>query len=409
MAPNCEETNSPAATVGETRQPYVPYALVSENGSTLPVYDAAIQQGSLTFYHFVHLIWGMTAHEVAPPVRRLCEIYYRRILNLFEQVHGTVTLIHVCSSEPSAVALVSKPESGARRRVDLHLEYCLKGVPENQELFVECERLKVESEQYLTGADREHCLGFLYTVCRGILCLVDCKNPTDRQGLREAIVGQIRGARALHARFARRRAQELYVRSAFWGFGTTVALLGVSLLLLAPMRGGEDARLWSMSVEKLFGANVAAIAGAFGALISVISRVRSGTMQCRYKLERTLLIYMGALRPVIGAVFAVVLFMIIQSGVISVSFAGRTAVTISLIVVLGFVAGFSERLVSDMLLVTERGMREATGGPLPGATTGRAQADSSHDHPLGLPPSNGGPSTSARAANDGAVPAQARG
>jgi hypothetical protein len=176
-----------------------------------------------------------------------------------------------------------------------------------------------------------------------------CREICDRQlayALQLALDGDMDGARATTAaakaavlakRAARGRFQYLK-----WSYGTAVLLMG--LLFLAsrfdPLQE-PSSNLW-----------LAAKAGLVGAAFSIALAIRNRTVA----LDTDLLdnVTDGTLRLVIGVVSAGVLLLLFGSGVVpnlkigDADFKGA-ALTWQMVLVIGFLGGFLERLVPDLL------------------------------------------------------------
>ena len=93
------------------------------------------------------------------------------------------------------------------------------------------------------------------------------------------------------------------------------------------------------------------VAGALGSAISVI--VRYEDLIARKRIEPLSLFFTGFFKPVVGMSFAIFLVATLESGIISIGVVEKTK-KVYLYVALAFVAGFSERLVQDILIKTEQ-------------------------------------------------------
>ena len=176
-----------------------------------------------------------------------------------------------------------------------------------------------------------------------------CRNIADRQlayGLQLALDGELDGAKAtivaaktaiLAKRAASGRFQYLK-----WSFATA-ALLTVLLFLASRLYpfAAASSDLW-----------LAAKAGLIGAVFSIALGIRGRTVAL--DTERLDNITDGALRLLIGIIAAGVLLLLFASGMAPSLKIGDaefkpTAVTWQMVLVIGFVAGFLERLVPDLL------------------------------------------------------------
>ncbi len=110
------------------------------------------------------------------------------------------------------------------------------------------------------------------------------------------------------------------------------------------------------------------VVGGAGAVVSVMTRISSGKLILDPHASRGMLALGGVVRPVIGAVMALVVYVVIQSGLVPMEVPDGTQDATYLFVTLAFLAGFSERFAQDML-------SRASSLAMPGE--GEAPADSS--------------------------------
>jgi hypothetical protein len=183
------------------------------------------------------------------------------------------------------------------------------------------------------------------TLAQGLACRAIC----DRQlayALQLALDGDMDGAKGtvaaakafvLAKRSARGRFQYLK-----WSFGTAAVLIGL-LFLVSRFYPFEEAssNLW-----------LAGKAGLVGAAFSIALAIRGRTVA----LDTDLLdnVTDGTLRLLIGVISAGVLLLLLASGLlpslkIGEANFGGSALTWQMVLVVGFVGGFLERLVPDLL------------------------------------------------------------
>ena len=189
-----------------------------------------------------------------------------------------------------------------------------------------------------------------------------CREICDRQlayALQLALDGDLDGARATTAaakaavsakRAARGRFQYLK-----WSYGTAVLLMGLLFLAswLDPLQD-PSSDLW-----------LAAQAGLVGAAFSIALAIRNRTVA----LDTDLLdnVTDGTLRLVIGVISAGMLLLLFGSGVVPSLKIGDAdlkgaALTWQTVLVIGFLGGFLERLVPDLL---EKRIVPGNGGTTP--------------------------------------------
>ena len=111
----------------------------------------------------------------------------------------------------------------------------------------------------------------------------------------------------------------------------------------------------------------AIIGGAAGAVISVTQRMTTQTkspLVIDFTAPKQQKIALGALRPIVGAVFGAVVYFAIIGGLLAVEErTGKDAsITVAFFAVAGFAAGFSERFAADVLQHAGSGILPTTQG-----------------------------------------------
>ena len=167
---------------------------------------------------------------------------------------------------------------------------------------------------------------------------------------------------------ATRRAQTEYLR----GMLNQGSLLLLVLLGLAAATWVAGASFSDVAGQLV----LVAIAGAVGATVSVMWRMTSGTFSINlptldYGTARSQLRLMGALRPAIGSVFALAIFVFAMSPILPLQ--EGTQRDTYLLIALGFLAGFSERFAQDMFVRSGQGLTGPGGdSPNSGLSAGLA-------------------------------------
>jgi hypothetical protein len=112
------------------------------------------------------------------------------------------------------------------------------------------------------------------------------------------------------------------------------------------------------------------IAGAVGALVSVMSRMSKGSsFAIDFEVGRPALRRLGSFRPVLGAVFGVVTYFVLEAGIIPLKLDSDRE-QFFYYGALAFVAGFSERWTKVLLGVVERQIPGGGGAGGDGASNG---------------------------------------
>jgi hypothetical protein len=297
---------------------------------------AARNAPTFTELVYAHYAWWRSLTASGGTDGRYAEIRAR-----FEQHHGVLLHAFWCSHVESAVALTQlpRPHWWSRRRLGFHREsdWATKNHPEIAALLHRCDDLAVRAQTVLTGVRQRICLHLVAASAGHLLSLVDAASEhDDAKATGEALTREkraIEDAEKYYRHAANGQAQ-------IWYFGgmATVALLiaaasGVTLIF-------ND---WTAAVAAL-------IAGAAGAVVSVVQRINAGDFSLEYDVGRPYAIFLGGLRPMIGAAFALAISFAFTSGMVHLPVGDTTERNARLgILVVSFVAGFSERWAQDTL------------------------------------------------------------
>jgi hypothetical protein len=121
-------------------------------------------------------------------------------------------------------------------------------------------------------------------------------------------------------------------------------MAGVAVILC-----GVSTFLWLVVGPR--GIFAALIAGSIGAVISVLQRIDDRSFALEYDVGRKYVLFIGGLRPMLGAVFGLTIYLAFVSGLVSLGLPGHpdTNVRFYSLIVLAFIAGFNERWAQDTL------------------------------------------------------------
>jgi hypothetical protein len=139
--------------------------------------------------------------------------------------------------------------------------------------------------------------------------------------------------------FASIRSQRIYTV-----LGLLLFLLGAVILSIF-IDIAESVNIVSIPRE-IF--NTAVLFGTLGSSLSIMLRFNEHKV-IKSNISYADLFFVGFSKPIIGAVFALVLFAVYKAGVLSLFKVEAADREIYFLIVLFFLAGFSERFVSDML------------------------------------------------------------
>jgi hypothetical protein len=298
--------------------------------------------GQATFAELVyaHFDWwnGLRSGGASPAAA----VEYEHARRSFESRHGEIVTAYWCSNVESAVALTHK----ARRfrwlapvpRFHRESDWATQNAPEIARELHRCDELAVRARTVLTGVRRLICLQLVVASASHLLSLVDAHaSHTSPEQTEEALA---REQEALG------RVEQYYCNAAN-GQAQIVYFAGMAVVALALSiaAGIWLAFHWVSPVAAL-------VAGALGAVVSVIQRINAGKFELEYDVGRPYAFFLGGLRPLIGAAFAIAISFAFTGGFLHLPVSSSDADTdkrLALLVV-GFVAGFSERWAQDTLV-----------------------------------------------------------
>lgn len=311
---------------------------------------------------YAHHDWWRGRQAGRPDAETAAE--YDAVLTAFQAAHGHVVRAYWCSEIESGVALTERkrglrvPVYGFHRESD----WATKNAPDVAAELHRCDELAVRAKAVLTGVRQRICLELVVSCAAHLLSLVDTRAGSENEEDVAAALHRERQAidkvHAYYCEAANGQAQLVY----FGGIATaTLAIAAVCAPWLALS--------WAAPVAAL-------IAGAVGAVVSVIQRINGGTFELEYDVGSPYAFFLGALRPLIGGAFGMAITFAVNGGLLHlpVAHGANTDDRLALLVV-AFLAGFSERWAQDTLTSVLPGVRE----PKSGAKSPPPQKGAHHD------------------------------
>jgi hypothetical protein len=267
---------------------------------------------------------------------------YRDVLKRFESAHGGVHSAYWCSYMESAVALTEKERRFPfRPRLTFHREtdWATKRSPQIADELHRLDELAIRARNVLSGVRQAICLHLVAASAAHLLSLADAAAAPDDPGkLQEALdleKARIEKVQKYYEEAANGQAQIVY----FAGMASAALLVsllaGLALLL----------RHWTWETGI-----VALIAGALGGVVSVIQRITNESFHVDYDIGRPYAFFLGGLRPLIGGALALAVAYTFDGGILHLPTAHGSAHERHLaLIVVSFLAGFSERWAQDTL------------------------------------------------------------
>jgi hypothetical protein len=154
-----------------------------------------------------------------------------------------------------------------------------------------------------------------------------------------------------------------YVMQGVLGFVLAVVLLSMlSFLLVIAVSTFQEANPSPLFTKDLFTSEftkvaIASLFGCFGGVVSLLTRLPE--FEILKGRSRTFLRALGGTQPIIGGIFALVVGALFSAKIINISVSGASDLSTWFYVVIGFLAGFSERFTRNLLNVAESHL----GGP----------------------------------------------
>src|SRR3954465_12537029 len=272
----------------------------------------------------------------------------------FPARHGEIIRAYWCSHVESAVALTERKRLGGLRppSFGFHREtdWATKNAPDVAAELHRCDELAVRANAVLTGVRQRICLELVVSCAAHLLSLVDTPAGAGDEARTAAAVDlervQMKKVKDYYCDAANGQAQLIY----FGGIATVmVAIAAVCTLWLS--------LTWATPIAAL-------IAGAIGAVVSVVQRINSGSFELDYDVGGPYIFFLGGLRPLIGGAFAVAVSFAFDGGLLHAPVAAGESPDhrhLALIVI-SFLAGFSERFAQDTLTAA---LPEAKSAPAP--------------------------------------------
>jgi hypothetical protein len=296
------------------------------------------------------------------------ETEFRSQLERFVAEQGPIINAYWCTTEASGVALTERKGDRVlgflwRRAPDIRFhsatDWATHDAPAVNHVMHTTETLAIRVSEVLSKTPERIAMQWLLSVAGYLLSVVDVEGrPNKNEATRAA-----RSARAeltkvetYYDRAGEKTARLIY----FWGM-----MIGIGALIVLAVAGA-----W---VYSLFGAFhlkdpatktffVCYGMGAVGAIVSVLTRMSQTGDEAflDYEVGRPAIRRVGSFRPVIGAVFAVVLYFALRSGLVQLTTTSAGANNgaddtfggddqIYFYAALAFIAGFSERKARVLL------------------------------------------------------------
>lgn len=336
--------------------------------------NVAIQGGTVTFHEVSRAWFGANRRDDRPlELREAFRGAFHKALVQFSQSRGGVESAYYCENIEVAAALTDIEQAARSREsvrtsgssritpVDhasasaIHVEPLL-GQPENwqcKELLFDCLDLHYRALEFLTSQYRKICMRRIFAIITSLLGTLDSRaangavTPTLDANEMLCLRTELADTEAYYRAHAVRRAQVRYFLGMIGGVGLVSS---VCALILAV--GDTN---WKSAILLML------ITGGIGAVTSAMIRLTRGSLNLDGETGTAMTILLGMFRPLTGAVFAALLYVLIEGGLLTFASvpAGETKRAL-FFAGLGFAAGFSERIAQ---IVPDIGGANQASGP----------------------------------------------
>ncbi len=308
---------------------------------------------SFTELIYAHYAWWQELR--GDGVTAVTQAHYDELREAFQREHGPIVRAYWCSHVESAVALTEQKSRFGGQRFSFYREthWATRDQPDIANEMYRCDELAVRATTVLTGVRQRICMNLVMASAEHLMSLVDRRAAHDDPKANAAMLE--------HEREAIARTEEYYKEAAngqaqiVYFAGMAVVVLLISLIATIWL-----SITWATPVAAL-------VAGSIGALVSVVQRINSGQFDLEYDVGKPYALFLGGLRPLIGGAFAMVLTFAFTGGLLHLPVAENESDPdrhLALLVI-SFLAGFSERWAQDTLVAAVPGIGKKAEPPPP--------------------------------------------
>jgi hypothetical protein len=304
----------------------------------ISLFEGRVRPPSFPELVYAHFIWwkGIRGQGPDGDVNK----DYHRVLDRWELHHGAIIDSYWCSHVESGVVLTQKKGRVPwTRDIKFHraTDWATKKYPDIAAELHRCDEIAIRAKTILRGVRQRICLQLVMTSASHLLSLADARVARAEDARTVASLDQ---ERRLLAK------TDAYYREAANGQAQIVYFAGmVAVAAVVAVIAGY------LLTSDWVGPIAAVIAGSIGAVVSVIQRINAGNFDLSYDVGRPYAFFLGGLRPLIGAAFAMAISFLFTSGMLHLPLANNATATQTrlALMVIAFSAGFSERWAQDTL------------------------------------------------------------
>lgn len=308
-------------------------------------YDIDVAQKAAPFEHLVEINLKLRNEYLPKPLYDTYLSYYPKVLEAFENEHGAIISQYI--SKHASVVFTEKGNL-------IHIEE----TPEIASLALihRSDKIRIEADRLLEESDKMNLFKMIFEILSHLYYSINsqieyksrpvcehepvAEHESRHKELIEYLKIELDEISHYFIRCAQRRALSHYYQSMLKGLGiVSIFAVGISIVLnyyQTPL----------LLTAAFFGS---ILSGGFGALISLMQRISSGTFKPDYEAGVSHIRRIGIFRPIIGAVMGLIIFFLLMSELTPLTLPTDTTIRTFYIVIMAFTGGFTERWAEGML------------------------------------------------------------
>jgi hypothetical protein len=320
--------------------PAPPGALVESASRALSEKLARHRRDSASFGDLVHARWYHKRH----PKDAAAERRWQETRTTFEDEHGKIVDDYWSKRQAAGLALCCKRRSGGRLEWSMHraMGDLATAHPGYSPVLLRIARHSVRAQSLLRGMTQRMATANLFALSRDIMASLESKGGDN------AALNTYRRDLDYITHFTgeagKRAARVVYVKGLLCGL--------VALVVLAPVLASL-VTVPEIDYTLLVGCM---IAGALGAVMSVLIRLSGDSLDVDHQFGRDYLMSLAAVRPFIGAVFSLLIYFTFQADLLQqVKVPESGSGQFAFYITAAFLIGFSERFAKQIVRTAETG------------------------------------------------------
>jgi hypothetical protein len=281
----------------------------------------------------------------------LADRAYQKRLRRFQAEYGRIERAYWCTQEISAVAITEQEvrlpwwrlrRTETRRRMHAETDWATRNSPELAHQLHKIDNLAVRADEILRGTSENIVMQLLLAAASHVLSYVDRQDgpPHDPAAIKKVVArseAELADVRQHYRRAGENSSRIVYAGGMLRGVCLLAGLTAVAGLVLWAAHDFHRHRMptWTLL------ATIAA--GGLGAAVSVLLRMAKGSFSQDYEVGRKTTRRLAMARPFVGAAFAVMIYLLLKSGLAHFGGLKPKEQTIYFYSAAAFLAGFSER------------------------------------------------------------------